>query len=164
MRPATAVTGLLTLSPFWLVALYRVSHWLHCRGLPVVPAMIRSVGVVLYGADLSPAATVGPGFEIVHGVGIVLGWDVIAGSRFTLCQNATVGGRGRWDGDRWTPTIGDGVFIGAGAAVLGPITIGDDVMVGANAVVIQPVPAGSVVVGNPSRTIDRAAHDGSQVS
>lgn len=160
MRPTTVLAGLLTLAPFWLVCLYRLSHWLHCKRLPLLPAVIRSVGVLVFGADLSPAACIGPSFGIVHGVGIVLGYDVIAGSRLTLCQNSTVGGRGHWDGDRWTPTLGDGVFVGAGAAVLGPIVIGDNVSIGANAVVIRPVRSNSIAVGNPCRLIERGPSDG----
>jgi serine O-acetyltransferase len=110
MRPITALTGVLTLSPFWLVFLYRVSHWLHSKRLPLVPAIVRSIGVVLYGADLSRAARIGPRFRIVHGVGIVLGWDVVAGPGLTVCQNVTVGGRGHWEGERWTPTLGTNVL------------------------------------------------------
>jgi serine O-acetyltransferase len=153
LRPIQLFTGVLTLSPFWLVVLHRISHAIHRAGVPVVPAMVRAIGVVLYGADLSPAARVGPRFRISHGVGIVVGSDVVIGADATLYQNVTLGGRQRAIGDWWTPRLGDDVEIGAGAVVLGPITVGDNVLIGANAVVIESVPSNSVVVGNPARVV-----------
>lgn len=156
LSPARLVTGIFTLSPFWLVFLHRVSHWLWGRGVPLLPAVVRSIGTVLYAADLSPSADIGPGFRISHGVGIVLGSDVVAGRDLQLYQNVTLGGRrGKAIGSWWTPRLGNDVTVGAGAVLLGPITIGDNVSIGANAVVIESVPTNSVAVGNPAHVVDR---------
>lgn len=137
------------------VLLYRLSHALWVRRVPKVPALIRSVAVALYGCDVSPSASLGPGLHFVHTVGVVVGWETRAGRNLKLCQNVTLGGRGVYATDgRWTPTLGDDVTIYAGAVVLGPITLGDGVTVGANSVVMHDVPAGATVVGNPARTIE----------
>ncbi len=79
-----------------------------------VPALVRSIAVALYGCDVSPSAALGPGFHLVHTVGVVIGWETRAGRNLHVCQNVTIGGRGRYAVDgRWTPIIGDDLFIGA---------------------------------------------------
>lgn len=153
LGPLQALSGVLTLSLFWLVFLHRLSHWLQQKAVPLVPAMLRSVGLVLYGADVSPGARIGPGFRLVHGVGVVIGWDVEAGPGLLVYQNATLGGRGRVVDGRWCPSLGRNVTVGAGAVVLGPIHVGDDVSIGANSVVIESVPDGARVAGNPGRIV-----------
>lgn len=153
LRPSQTLSGVLTLSPFWLIVLHRLSHRLLQGNVPIVPAMLRAVGIVLYGADLSPGACIGPGLHIVHAVGIVVGWDVVAGSGLLIHQNVTLGGRGRIANGRWCPTLGSNVEVGAGAVVLGPIDVGENVSIGANAVVVKSVPDGAHVAGNPARVI-----------
>jgi serine O-acetyltransferase len=154
LRPLQALSGLLTLSLFWLIFLHRLSHWLQQRKVPLLPAVLRSVGLVLYAADLSPGARIGPGFRIVHGVGVVVGWDVEAGPGLLLYQSVTLGGRGRVVEGKWCPSLGANVTVGAGAVVLGPIHVGDSVSIGANSVVIESVPDGARVAGNPGRIIN----------
>ena len=90
------------------------------------------------GAELHPAAQIGPGFALVHSVRIVIGHEVRAG-RDLVYQGVTIGHGGAGEGQ---PTLGDGVRIGAGAKVLATIRSGDGARVGANAVVLADVPAG----------------------
>jgi serine O-acetyltransferase len=80
----------------------------------------------------------------------VVGGGVVAGARLTLHQNVTLGDRHPYGGQ---PQLGDGVTIGAGACVLGPITVGDRAVVAANAVVLEDVPADSLVAGIPARVV-----------
>lgn len=100
------------------------------------------------GLDLS-GTPIGPGLFISHGQGTILSAESI-GANCQVHQGVTVG----WDyrGDR-RPIIGDDVFIGAGAKILGPVTVGDKAMIGANAVVVCDVPAGATAVGIPARVI-----------
>ena len=101
------------------------------------------------GLDLS-GTPIGPGLFISHGQGTILSAESI-GANCQVHQGVTVG----WDyrGER-RPVIGDDVFIGAGAKILGPVTIGDKAMIGANAVVVSDVPAGATAVGIPARVIE----------
>ncbi len=145
--------GLLTLNTFWLVALYRVSAWLYSISVPLMPGILRSIGIIIFSSDISPSAKIGPGFRIAHSVGIVIGGDVVAGANFELFQNVTLGGRDQNVSGRTMPTISDNVTIFSGAVVLGPIIIGEGVSIGANAVVINNFPSYVVVAGVPARVI-----------
>src|ERR1039457_2251482 len=104
--------------------------------------------------DSSPHATIGrnadiaPGFVIVHSLGVVINTNVRAGRNFVVYHNVTVGAvRNR------SPIVGDNVYIGAGAIVIGGVRIGSDVRIGANAVVTKDVPDGATVVGIPARIV-----------
>lgn len=153
LTPTKLISSIFNLSTFWLVVLYRVSSDLHKKRIPLLPRIIRSVGILIYGAEISQAADIGPGFRIAHSVGIVLGPKVKAGSNFELFQNVTVGGRDREINGRIKPSIGDNVTIFTGAVVLGPIEIGDNVSVGANAVVTKDVISNVVVAGAPAKQV-----------
>jgi serine O-acetyltransferase len=136
-----------SLSP--CVAMYRAANWLHRRGVRVLPAVLRSLSVALYSADISPSAEIGPGLRLPHTVGVVIG-EVRAGRNLCVYQNVTLGGRGfahvAKDG-RWSPVIGDDVTVGAGAIVLGPVTVGDGATIGANVTVVRDVSPNETVVG-----------------
>jgi serine O-acetyltransferase len=110
------------------------------------------------GIEIHPAATIGRGLFIDHGMGVVVGETSVIGDNVTLYQGVTLGGTGKEKGKRH-PTIGKDVVIGAGAKVLGNITVGDDVMIGANAVVIKDVPEDSTVVGIPGRIVKKEGRD-----
>jgi serine O-acetyltransferase len=133
------------LEPFWLVFVHRMAHAL--RRLPILPHLLRGLGVVLWSADISPDAQIGGGLRIPHSVGIVIGGARI-GENCWIYQNVTVG-RGSPKAPGF-PVIEDRVRLFAGAVVVGPVTVGCDATVGANAVVRTDVPAGAVAVGNPS--------------
>ena len=140
----------LTYSGLHAVIAYRVAHALDRLRVPVVPRWLMMIMRWLTGIEIHPAARIGSGLFIDHGMGVVIGETAIIGKNVTMYQGVTLGGTGKQRGKRH-PTIGDNVVIGAGAKVLGNITIGNDSMVGANAVVIKDVPPHSTVVGVPGR-------------
>ena len=104
------------------------------------------------GIEIHPGATVGDGFFIDHGHGVVIGETAEIGDDVTLYQGVTLGGTGFATGKRH-PTVQDNVTIGSGAKLLGPITIGHGAKIGANSVVIHDVPPNSTVVGNPGHPV-----------
>ncbi|TFG63652.1 MAG: serine O-acetyltransferase [Nitrospirales bacterium] len=142
----------LTYSGFHALLAYRISHWLWNRNLPFFPRLISQIARWLTGVEIHPGATIGTGFFIDHGMGVVIGETTEIGDYVTLFQGVTLGGTGKERGKRH-PTLGNHVVVGAGAKVLGGIRIGDNVKVGANAVVLRSVPANSTVVGNPGRIV-----------
>lgn len=142
----------LTYSGFHALLAYRLSHWLLSRHIPFFPRLISQLARWLTGVEIHPGATIGAGFFIDHGMGVVIGETAEIGNDVTLFQGVTLGGTGKERGKRH-PTLGNHVVVGAGAKVLGGIRIGDNVKVGANAVVLRSVPANSTVVGNPGRIV-----------
>ena len=139
-------------SGFHALLAYRISHWLLNRKIPFFPRLISQIARWLTGVEIHPAASIGTGFFIDHGMGVVIGETTEIGDYVTLFQGVTLGGTGKERGKRH-PTLGNHVVVGAGAKVLGGIRIGDNVKVGANAVVLRAVPANSTVVGNPGRIV-----------
>jgi len=137
---------------------YRMAHAMHSAGVPLLPRMLSQFARFATGIEIHPAATIGKGLFIDHGMGVVIGETSVIGDNVTLYQGVTLGGTGKEKGKRH-PTIGKDVVIGAGAKVLGNITVGDDVMIGANAVVIRDVPADSTVVGIPGRIVKKEGRD-----
>jgi serine O-acetyltransferase len=109
------------------------------------------------GIEIHPAATIGRRFFIDHGMGVVIGETAEVGDDVMLYHGVTLGGRSMERVKRH-PTVGDGVTIGAGARVLGPITLGEGAQIGANAVVVKDVPAGATAVGVPATVRVGAAH------
>ena len=127
---------------------HRVAHALHDAGVPVLPRIVAYVSRSITGIEIHPAAQIGRGFFIDHGMGVVIGETAELGDDVTLYQGVTLGGTGFATGKRH-PTVQDNVTIGSGAKLLGPITVGHGSKIGANSVVIHDVPPNSTVVGNP---------------
>jgi serine O-acetyltransferase len=134
---------------------HRASSALWRRGFRLLGRTLSQVGRALTGIEIHPGATIGPGFFIDHGMGVVIGETAEVGADVTLYHGVTLGGTSLNKGKRH-PTIGDRVVIGAGAKVLGAIEIGADSRIGANAVVVKPVPPNSVVVGVPGQIVTRS--------
>ena len=132
------------------IIIYRITHAMHQLGIPIIPRWVSIAGRQATGVEIHPAAAIGRGLFIDHGMGVVIGETTIIGDQVTIFQGVTLGGTGKERGKRH-PTIGNNVVIGAGAKVLGNITIGNNSMVGANAVVLRDVPEHSTVVGVPGR-------------
>lgn len=143
---------ILTYAGFHALLAYRVSHWLSSHHVPFLPRVISQVARILTGIEIHPAAIIGKGFFIDHGMGVVIGETAEIGDYVTLFQGVTLGGTGKERGKRH-PTLGNHVVVGAGAKILGGIRIGDNVKVGANSVVLKSVPANSTVTGVPARVI-----------
>ena len=133
----------------------RITHWMWKHGLRFPARWLSQIARWLTGVEIHPGATIGPGFFIDHGMGVVIGETAEVGADVTMYHGVTLGGTSLEKGKRH-PTIGDRVVIGAGAKVLGAITIGPDSRIGANAVVVKSVPANSVVVGVPGQVVRRS--------
>lgn len=131
---------------------HRVAHRLWRRGrLFRLPArIVAHLARWLTGIEIHPQAVIGRRFFIDHGMGVVIGQTAEVGDDVLMFHGSTLGGTSMSRGKRH-PTIGDGVMIGAGAKVLGPVTVGAGAKIGANAVVIKDVPAHAVAVGVAAR-------------
>src|SRR5688572_32373611 len=143
---------ILTYAGFHALIGYRLAHWLHVWGVPSLPRLVSQVARLFTGVEIHPAAKIGRGFFIDHGMGVVIGETAEIGDYVTLFQGVTLGGTGKERGKRH-PTLGNHVVVGAGAKILGGITIGDNVKIGANSVVLKNVAANSTVIGVPARVI-----------
>jgi len=146
---------MLVYSGLHAIWIHRVTHWLWKRNVRFLARGLSQFARWLTGIEIHPGATLGPGFFIDHGMGVVIGETAEVGSDVTLYHGVTLGGTSLNKGKRH-PTIGDRVVIGAGAKVLGAIEIGADSRIGANAVVVRPVPENAVVVGVPGQVVRRS--------
>lgn len=129
---------------------HRVSHALWTRGHRGIARVISQITRGLTGIEIHPGATIGRRFFIDHGMGVVIGETAEIGDDVMLYHGVTLGGSELVQRKRH-PTIGNGVMIGAGAKVLGPITIGEGSAVGANAVVTKSAPPNSILTGIPAK-------------
>lgn len=145
---------LLTYPGVHAMVFHRAAHRLHRIGLGPVAAMVAYLGRMITGIEVHPAAKIGRRFFIDHGTGVVIGGTAEIGDDVTLYQGVTLGGTSLEPGKRH-PTLGDGVIVGAGATVLGPVMIGDYARIGANAVVLKDVPAYATAAGVPARVVRR---------
>ena len=142
----------LTCAGFQALLCYRLAHQLWMMKLQLLGRLVSQVARWITGVEIHPGATIGHGFFIDHGMGVVIGETTEIGDFVTLFQGVTLGGTGKEKGKRH-PTLGNHVVVGSGAKVLGNITIGDFVKIGANSVVLRSVPSNSTVIGIPGRII-----------
>jgi len=133
--------------------LHRLSHWLWGHRVRWLSRFVAHIARFVTGIEIHPGAVIGRRFFIDHGMGVVIGETAEIGDDVTLYHGVTLGGTS-WNKGKRHPTLENGVVIGAGAKILGPITIGAGAKVGSNAVVVKPVPPGATAVGNPARLID----------
>jgi len=139
---------------FHAIFLHRINHILWNLGIPFVPRFFSHIARFLTGIEIHPAARIGPGFFIDHGMGVVIGETSEIGEDCLLYQGVTLGGTGKEKGKRH-PTLGNHVVVGTGAKILGAITVGNHAKIGANAVVLDSVPEYSIVVGVPGKVIKK---------
>jgi len=132
--------------PIWAVLFYRASFWCTVHRVRLLPSILERLNMLLFGVEISSAVPIGPGLYIPHPRGMVLMAGRI-GANCSFIHACTLGMRETWE----FPVLGDAVFVGAGARILGGIRLGDGCAVGANAVVIRDVPAGATAVGVPAR-------------
>jgi len=144
---------------FRTVCLYRLGHACRKRGLNVPGALIERLIHAWCHCLIGTACQIGPGFIVRHVGGVVIGSGVRMGADCEVRQGVTLGGNAgrRSEDGRTQPTLEDGVSLGAGAKVLGPITVGARSIVGANAVLLTDVPPDSVAVGVPARVVRRGS-------
>ncbi|WP_440876550.1 serine O-acetyltransferase [Thalassotalea sp. PLHSN55] len=137
---------------------HRLSNWFWKKDLKLIARTISTFARWLTGVEIHPGATLGRRFFIDHGMGIVIGETAEIGDDCTIYHSVTLGGTS-WNAGKRHPTLGNGVVIGAGAKVLGPLNIGENSRIGSNAVVVKDVPAGATVIGIPGRVVNTKKTD-----
>jgi len=154
--PAARSTAevLLLYSGVHAILLHRVAHKLHQNEHYFAARAVSQLGRKLTGIEIHPGATIGKGFFIDHGMGVVIGETAEIGDNCTIYQGVTLGGTGKDVGKRH-PTLHDNVMVGAGAKVLGPVEIGSNTKIAANAVVLRAVPENSTAVGIPAKVVKK---------
>ena len=144
---------ILTYPGVWALMFHRAAHWLYRGELFFIARLVNHVGRVLTAIDIHPGAVIGRNFFIDHGF-TVIGETAEIGDDVTIYQNVTLGGTNPANGvaGKRHPTLLDGVIIGSGAQVLGPIIVGQRARIGANSVVTKDVAEGATMVGIPARS------------
>lgn len=141
-----------TYSGFHALVKYRIAHWFYTHKFRFIAMLISHRAKRRTGIEIHPAAIIGEGIFIDHGIGVVIGETTEIGNNVTIYQGVTLGGTGKDIGKRH-PTIEDDVMISAGAKVLGPVVIGKGSKIGAGSVVLKNVPPCCTVVGVPGRVV-----------
>ncbi len=150
----SALETLLTCPGLHAILLHRVNHWLWNKKLYLLARLSSHLSRFLTGVEIHPGAGIGRRLFIDHGMGIVIGETSEIGDDCSIYHGVTLGGT-TWQKGKRHPTLKNGVIIGAGAKVLGPITLGANARIGSNAVVIKDVPDHATVVGIPGRIMAR---------
>ena len=144
---------------FHALITYRFCHWLWKKRIFLSGRFLAHLGRILTGIEIHPGAEIGKRFVIDHGAGVVIGETAIIGDDVTLYHDVTLGGLApsidsqAQVGQKRHPTLGDGVIVGSGAQILGPITVGSHARVGANSVVTKDVPGSVTAVGVPAKVV-----------
>jgi serine O-acetyltransferase len=130
------------------MVLYRLMQWSGRRRLSGLEMIFNKLNTVLCNCIIGRGAEFGPGLVLIHAAGVVINGSVRGGSGIHIEHQVTIGAEGRV-----SPTIGDNVFIGAGAKIIGNVKVGSGACIGANAVVVEDVPVGQTAVGVPARIV-----------
>ena len=144
---------LLCYTTFYAILIHRFTHFLWRIRVPILPRVISQINRFLTGVEIHPGATIGKGFFIDHGMGVVIGETAKIGKNCVLFHNVTLGGTKSVHGRRH-PKLGDNCLVGTGTSLLGPILIGSNVKIGAATTVInRNIPDHCTVVGVPGRIV-----------
>ncbi len=143
------------------VIIYRFTHLLWRYKLYWIARFISTLARWITGIEIHPGAVIGRRFFIDHGMGVVIGETAEIGDDCMMYHGVTLGGTS-WDKVKRHPTLKDGVIIGAGAKILGPVTLGKNVRVGSNSVVVKSVDDNCTVVGIPGRVLKQKVTDDDQ--
>lgn len=144
---------------FHALFFYRLSNWLWRNRLFLLGRFVSHIGRFFTGVEIHPGATIGKGFFIDHGMGVVIGETAEIGENVTLYHGVTLGGTS-WQKGKRHPTLEEGVVVGAGAKILGPFKVGKNSIIGAGSVVVREVPPYSTVIGIPGRVVHRVGETG----
>ena len=147
------------------LGMHRIAHWLFKGELYFLARLVNHISRMLTAIDIHPGAVIGRNFFIDHGF-VVIGETAEIGDDVTIYQQVTLGGTNPTDGvaGKRHPTLEDGVILGSGAQILGPITVGAKARIGANSVVTKDVPPGATMVGIPARSTLVAAEQAAATS
>ncbi len=148
----SAVAVVLSYPGFHARQMHRLAHWFFMNDVPILPGATAFASRLITGIEIHPAAQIGEGLFIDHGMGVVIGETSIIGDDCHLAQGVTLGGTSTRREKRH-PTLGNNVLVGAGAIVMGNVEIGDHVRIGAGSVVLTNVPPFATVVGNPGKIV-----------
>ena len=143
------------------VIIYRFTHLLWRYKLYWLARFISTLARWITGIEIHPGAIIGQRFFIDHGMGVVIGETAEIGDDCMMYHGVTLGGTS-WNKEKRHPTLKDGVIIGAGAKILGPITLGKNVRVGSNSVVVKSIDDSCTVVGIPGRVLEKKVSDDDQ--
>ena len=153
---------LLTYPGVHAIIWHRLAHRLWRSGWRFAARLLSWLARFLTNVDIHPGATIGRRLFIDHGAGVVIGETAAIGDDVTLYHGVTLGGT-TWSSGKRHPTLENGVVVGAGAKILGPIVIGSGTRIGANSVVVKSAPPGVSLVGIPARIV-RPARDGRKIA
>lgn len=134
------------------IVLYRLANRLWLRNWKYSARLLSYFARIWTNIDIHPGAAIGMRFFIDHGSGVVIGETAEIGNDVTLYHGVTLGGTS-WSQGKRHPTLADGVVVGAGAKILGPVIVGAGAKVGANSVVIDHVPESRTIVGIPGKVV-----------
>jgi serine O-acetyltransferase len=137
--------------------IHRLSYWIWRKRFFWLARFIAHISRWMTGIEIHPGATIGRRVFIDHGMGVVIGETAVIGDDCTLYHGVTLGGTS-WNKGKRHPTLEQGVVIGAGAKVLGPITIGKGAKIGSNAVVVKDIPENATAVGIPARILEQESN------
>ena len=140
------------------VIIYRLTHLLWRYKLYWLARFISTFARIITGIEIHPGAIIGRRFFIDHGMGVVIGETSEIGDDCMIYHGVTLGGTS-WDKEKRHPTLMDGVIIGAGAKILGPVTLGKNVRVGSNSVVVRSIDDNETVVGIPGRVVRKKSSE-----
>ncbi|MEM7613420.1 MAG: serine O-acetyltransferase [Pseudomonadota bacterium] len=149
------IQPLLFFKGFQAIQAYRLAHHLWARDRKDLAYFVQMRTSEVFGVDIHPGARIGRGIMIDHAHSIVIGETAVVGDNVSMLHSVTLGGTGKEDDDRH-PKIGDGVLIGAGAAVLGNIHVGHCSRVASGSVVLEEVPPCKTVAGVPAKVVGEA--------
>ncbi|MGM1032031.1 MAG: serine O-acetyltransferase [Bacillota bacterium] len=130
---------------------YKIARFLYSFKIPLLPKFIKMIIFLIYNSSIPYESKIGKGTQFGYGgIGVVIHKKAVIGKNCIISQQVTIGGR---SGLPEVPIIGNGVYIGAGAKILGPIKVGNNAKIGANAVIIKDVPDNAVVAGVPGKIL-----------
>ena len=134
-----------------MMYLYRIYRYLYLKKIPIIPNLLSKIGFLMFNSYVPASVTIGKGSKLAYGgIGMVIHERAVIGDNCVIGQGMTIGGRSK---KYEVPRIGNNVYIGAGARILGDVVIGDEVIIGPNAVVLESIPNNSIAVGIPARIV-----------